>query len=61
MWSLLAPAFLLMYLGLLVSLRARRKNDIWMRENQGLYEYIAVYVDNIMIATKSPADIIEVL
>jgi Reverse transcriptase (RNA-dependent DNA polymerase) len=37
------------------------ENDIWMGENQGLYEYIAVYVDDIMIAAKSPADIIEVL
>ena len=29
--------------------------DVWMKENDGLWEYIAVYVDDLCIALKSPA------
>ena len=32
-----------------------------MRENNGLYEYIAVYVDDLLIAARNPSEIIEVL
>jgi hypothetical protein len=39
----------------------KTENDISMGENQGLYEYIVVYVDDIMIAAKSRAEIIQVL
>ena len=28
--------------------------DVWMKENNGLWEYIAVYVDDLCIALKSP-------
>jgi Reverse transcriptase (RNA-dependent DNA polymerase) len=33
----------------------KAESEIWMRENNGLYEYIAVYVDNLLIASKNPA------
>ena len=39
----------------------KAENDIWMREHQGLYEYIAVYVDDIMIAASEPSEIITAL
>jgi Reverse transcriptase (RNA-dependent DNA polymerase) len=29
---------------------SKAESDIWMRENKGLYEYIAVYVDDLLIA-----------
>jgi hypothetical protein len=32
-----------------------------MRENDGLYEYIAVYVDDLLIATRDPGEITRVL
>ena len=35
--------------------------DVWMREMNGLYEYIAVYVDDLAIASKSPELIIDAL
>jgi hypothetical protein len=31
---------------------SKAKADIWMRENGGLYEYIAVYADNLLIAAR---------
>jgi hypothetical protein len=35
--------------------------DIWMRMNGDVYEYIAVYVDDLAIAAKDPASIIDLL
>jgi hypothetical protein len=35
--------------------------DVWMRENNGLYEYIAVYVDDLCIAMKDPGKLIDEL
>jgi hypothetical protein len=32
-----------------------------MRENNGLYEYIAVYVDDLLIAARNPNEIVKVL
>jgi Reverse transcriptase (RNA-dependent DNA polymerase) len=32
--------------------------DIWMRENKGLYEYIAMYVDGLLIAARDPKSIV---
>ena len=39
----------------------KAEQDIWMRKHQGLYEYIAVYVDDIMVAAKNPSEIITAL
>jgi Reverse transcriptase (RNA-dependent DNA polymerase) len=36
-------------------------SHIWMRENNGLYEYIAVYVDNLLIAARDPEGITRML
>jgi Reverse transcriptase (RNA-dependent DNA polymerase) len=35
--------------------------DLWMRENDGLYEYIAVYVDDLLLAARNPSDNVKVL
>jgi hypothetical protein len=35
--------------------------DIWLRPNNGMYEYIAVYVDDLAIAMKDPQAFIDVL
>ena len=35
--------------------------DIWMRKNDDIYEYIAVYVDDLAIAAKDPKQITEIL
>jgi Reverse transcriptase (RNA-dependent DNA polymerase) len=35
--------------------------DIWMRQNGEIYEYIAVYVDDLAIAAKDPMSIVNVL
>jgi hypothetical protein len=32
----------------------RAEAEIWMRENNGIYEYIAVYVVNVLIAARDP-------
>jgi hypothetical protein len=42
---------------------SKAEPDIWMRLNKetDLYEYIAVYVDDLAIAAKDPASIIDVL
>ena len=37
------------------------ETDIWMRRRGDLYEYIAVYVDDLAIVSKSPQGIIDVL
>ena len=35
--------------------------DIWMRERENYYEYIACYVDDLMIASREPQRIIDAL
>ena len=35
--------------------------NIWMHERDGIYEYIAVYIDDLAIISKDPARIIETL
>jgi hypothetical protein len=35
--------------------------DIWMREKNSMYEYIAVYVDDLAIAAKNPKEITDTL
>jgi hypothetical protein len=35
--------------------------DIWSRKNGGLYEYIAVYVDDLFIAARDPSSIVQSL
>jgi hypothetical protein len=32
-----------------------------MRQNYGLYEYIAEYVDDLLIAARNPNDIVKVI
>jgi hypothetical protein len=41
--------------------QSKAESDIWMRENEGLYEYIAVYVDDLLIAARNPEEIINKL
>jgi Reverse transcriptase (RNA-dependent DNA polymerase) len=40
---------------------SKAKADIWMRENNNLYEYIAVYVDDRLIAARNPKEIVQTL
>jgi Reverse transcriptase (RNA-dependent DNA polymerase) len=40
---------------------SQAKADIWMRENNNLYEYIAVYVDDLLIAAQNPKEIVQTL
>ncbi|GAX13599.1 hypothetical protein FisN_14Lh370 [Fistulifera solaris] len=40
---------------------SKAEPDIWMRENEGLYEYVAVYVDDIAIAARDPMSIVTEL
>ena len=40
---------------------SKSEPDIWMRRNGDIYEYIAVYVDDLAIAAKDPSSIIEIL
>ena len=39
----------------------KAENDIWMRKNGEIYEYIASYVDDLCIVAKKPMDIIKQL
>ena len=39
----------------------RAEPDIWMRENDGLYEYIAVYVDDLAMAMRDPEAFVQLL
>jgi hypothetical protein len=41
--------------------QTRAEAEIWMREKDGLYEYIAVYVDVLLIASKDPESITKAL
>jgi Reverse transcriptase (RNA-dependent DNA polymerase) len=38
---------------------SKAESDIWMRENKGVYEYIAVYVDDLLIAGRDPKSILQ--
>ena len=40
---------------------SRAEDYIWMRENDGIYEYIAIYVDDIIIVARNPNEIIKAL
>jgi Reverse transcriptase (RNA-dependent DNA polymerase) len=35
--------------------------DIWMRDRGDHWEYVAVYVDNLLIASRTPQDIVDTL
>ena len=41
--------------------RSGAEDYIWMRQNEDHYEYIAVYVDDLLIAAKKPQDVVQVL
>jgi Reverse transcriptase (RNA-dependent DNA polymerase) len=57
---MLAPTFanVLRSMGFVQS---KAESDICMREYNGLYEYIAVYVDDLLIAAKTPVGITRML
>ena len=40
---------------------SKAEDDIWMRKSDNIYEYIASYVDDLCIAAKDPASIIQAL
>ena len=40
---------------------SKMEEDIWMKDCGDHYEYIAVYVDDLMIASKNPQAIIDSL
>ena len=40
---------------------SKAERDIWMRDKGGHYEYIAVYVDDLMIISKEPLKIAQIL
>jgi hypothetical protein len=40
---------------------SKAEADIWMRENDGLYEYSAVYVDDLLISARDPNSIVKTL
>ena len=40
---------------------SKAEGDIWMRDNDNLYEYIAVYVDDLLIAARNPEEITSML
>jgi Reverse transcriptase (RNA-dependent DNA polymerase) len=42
-------------------IRSQAKTDIWMRNNNNLYEYIAVYFDDLLIAARNIKEIIQTL
>jgi Reverse transcriptase (RNA-dependent DNA polymerase) len=41
--------------------QCKAEADIWMCKNDGLYEYIAVYVGDLLIAARNPNEIVNVL
>jgi Reverse transcriptase (RNA-dependent DNA polymerase) len=45
----------------IVFTQLKAEEDIWMRKNDGLYEYIAVYVDDLLIAARNPNEIVKIL
>jgi Reverse transcriptase (RNA-dependent DNA polymerase) len=40
---------------------SRAEPDIWMRDKGDHYEYIAVYVDDLLIASREPSKIVKIL
>ena len=42
-------------------LTCKAEPDIWMRQSNGLWEYIAVYVDNLTFFVREPKTIITLL
>jgi len=40
---------------------SKAEEDIWMHKNGDVYEYIAVYVDDLCIAAKNPQEIADIL
>jgi Reverse transcriptase (RNA-dependent DNA polymerase) len=40
---------------------SKAEPDIWMRKKGNLYEYIAVYVDDLAIAMKDPKELTDIL
>jgi hypothetical protein len=40
---------------------SQAKADIWMKDNNNLYEYIAVYINDLLIAAKIPKEIVQTL
>ena len=40
---------------------SKGENDVWMRRNGEVYEYIAYYVDDLYIAAKDPKEITDTL
>jgi len=40
---------------------SKTEKDIWMRDKGDHYEYIAVYVDDLMFASKDPETIVKTL
>jgi hypothetical protein len=40
---------------------SKGEQDIWMREKDGVYEYVAVYVDDLAFAMKDPKSFVETL
>ena len=40
---------------------SKAEDDIWMRRNGDVWEYVATYVDDLCIAAKNPQEIIDVL
>jgi hypothetical protein len=42
-------------------IRSKAKDDIWMRENNNLYEYIAVYVVDLLNAARNPKEFVQTL
>ena len=41
--------------------QSKAEEDIWMRENDGAYEYIASYVDDLCIFARNPKEITDML
>ena len=39
----------------------KAENDVWMKDCGDHYEYIAVYVDDLLIVSKNPQDIVDQL
>ena len=40
---------------------SKTEKDIWMHKANGLYKYIGVYVDDLIIVSKNPLGIIDIL
>ena len=41
--------------------QSKAEDYIWMRERNEVYEYVAIYVDDILIAARNPSEIVKVL